>query len=1357
MMKPGAPNDSVQLSCPSAAAPAASSFPASIPPVTNGGTYPLSFAQERLWFLDQLEPSSALYNVPVGLRLRGGLDVEALGRALSAVVARHDSLRTKFVAVDGSPMQIVDRDAAVEIAVEDLSDVAGDRREDELAVRVQRESVRPFDLASELMIRATLFRLQPTDHLLLFNLHHIASDAWSLSVLFRDLSRAYNACRSGREPELAKLPIQYADFAVWQHSWLQGAILEEQLAYWKRQLAGMSEAAQVNTDRVRPARVTHKGSRELLFLPAELAEQVRSLALRQRTSVFMVLLAVFQVVLRTYTGSDDIVTGTVIANRNRVEIEDLIGFFVNTMVLRTSLSGNPSFLELLGRVRDTALGAYDHQDMPFEKLVEALHPNRKLNQTPLFQVMFTMENTPDYDIGLEGLSAELVEVETGLSKFDLQVTAEWRDELRIGCRYNTEVFDASTIWRLLRVYQVALEAAISNPEQGIDALPVVPAEQRKVLLTEWNATNREYPECCVHKIFEQQAARRPDAVALAHDDGKLTYRELNAAANRLADQLLRQGARRGSRIGICLERSPELITAMLAALKVGACYVPLDPAYPRERLGFMIEDSGVEFVMATRVSMQKLAQISTTAIYLDGCPESAGGEGNPTIESHIDDIAYVIYTSGSTGLPKGVEVPHRGIVRLLLATEYASFGPDEVFLQLAPPSFDASTFEIWGALLHGGTLAVYSPGVPAPAELGETLRRYGVTSLWLTSSLFNAIIDERPEALNSVRQLLTGGEALSVPHVRRALEALPTTQIINGYGPTESTTFTCTFRIPPSVPEAIPSIPIGRPIANTRVYILNGEMQLVPIGAIGELYIAGDGLARGYVNAPDLTAQRFVPNPFGPGKLYRSGDLARYLPDGTIEFIGRADGQLKIRGFRIEPGEIEFALCRHPAVKAAAVVAHEDALHERMLVAYVVARDGEALTTDALRWFLKQKLPPYLLPARFVFVQALPLTVNGKLDRAALPRPEASDVVAEQPVAPRDALEAKLVEIWKSVLGDRPVGVKDNFFDLGGHSLLASKLLVRIEKAFGKRVAVALLFEAPTIEQFATLLRDASSMSAPPLVRIQGNGSRPPLFCVDGGPLFRPLANHLEPDQPLLGLAVHGSDLAGIAKPFRMEDIAARLVSKLRTHYPAGPYLLAGWCLNGLVAFEMARQLVDAGHEVPLLVLFDTPNPTHARAGSALGRLSIRWQLLTEKFRYHFSNLRQMPIAEWRAYVGERWTEFGHKGRRFFWRASYQTSDRRPLDSNIDPEQVIYLSFRCYEPKPYAGNVLFVQGKQRPGGELMDLQLGWKGVIPAACLDIQYTPGDHSSMFVEPNVVELARMLGDRLRTCLTGRTRLRE
>ncbi len=1348
-MQPGARNHSAQP-LRGSSKPPSGLCPTDTVAANNGGSRPLSFAQERLWFLDRFEPGSALYNVPLGLRLRGLIDVEALRHALTAVLARHDSLRTRFIAVDGIPAQVVDRAAAMELMIEDLSGVPGDRRENELAARVLAESLRPFDLACDLLIRATLFRLQPDDHLLLFNLHHIASDGWSLSVLFRDLCRAYNRCRSGQPPELRQLPIQYPDFAVWQRNWLQGSILEQQLAYWKEQLAGMAEPANVLTDRVRLNRITQKGGRELVYFPAELAERVRSLAQRQRASVFMVLLAAFQVVLRAYTGADDIVVGTVIANRNRVETEDLIGFFVNTLVLRTSLAGNPTFLELLSRVRDTALGAYDHQDLPFEKLVEALQPNRKLNQNPLFQVLFTLENTPDYNIDLDGLSAELVEVETGLSKFDLQLTVDWREELRLSCRYKADLFDASSVRRLLRVYQVALEAAIGTPERRLDALPFLPPEQRKLLLTDWNATSREYPESCVHHLFEQQASRRPDSVAVVYGNGKLTYAELNRAANRLANELLRQGAGRTSRIGICLERSPELIIAMLAALKIGGSYVPLDPAYPRERLAFMIEDLGIGVVVSARASMQKLAQVSASTVYLDGSTQIAD-EDNPPIDSHIDDIAYVMYTSGSTGLPKGVEVPHRAIVRLLMGTDYARFGPDEIFLQLAPPSFDASTFEIWGALLHGSTLVLHPFGVPSPAELGEVLRRNGVTTLWLTSSLFNTIIDEMPEALSSVRQLLTGGEALSVPHVRRALHALPETQIINGYGPTESTTFACTFRIPRPLPEALPSIPIGQPIANTGVYILNSALQPVPVGAAGELCIAGDGLARGYVNAPELNAQRFLANPFGPGKLYRTGDLARYLHDGNIEFLGRLDDQLKIRGFRIEPGEIESALCRHPAVKSAAVVAHEGKSHDRTLAAYVVAREGEALTTDTLRWFLKQKLPAYMLPARFVFVEALPLTPNGKLDRTRLPQPESCDGVAEQLLAPRDEVETKLVEIWKSVLGDRAVGINDNFFDLGGNSLLASKLLVRIEKAFGKRLAVAALFEAPTVQDFAVLLRDASTASTPAVVRIQGNGSRPPLFCVDGGPLFRPLANRLGEDQPLLGLAVQGSDLAGITKPYRMQDIAARLLSKLRAHHSGGRYVLAGWCLYGLVAFEMAQQLSKAGDEVPLLVLFDTPNPAHGRANSILRGLSIRSQLLGEKIRYHISNLRQTPLGKWRAYAEERWTELGHKTRRLFWRASYLSANNRRLEANLDPDQVIYLASRCYEPKAYAGDVLFIQGKQRPKGELMDLRLGWKNLIPADCLRVQYIPGDHATMFLEPNVAELARVLGAGLRTCVRG------
>ena len=1201
---------------------------------------PLSFAQERLWFLDQYEPNSPLYNCGVRLYLRGVLNTEALKDSLSSLVARHESLRTTFNTTDGSPVQVIGESRPFDLQTVDLRKFPPEKRAAELQRISSELARRPFNLSTDLMIRAALVQLSAREYDLLLALHHIAFDGWSLGVLFRELAEYYRAYSTGAAPNLPELPIQYADFAIWQRQWLQGEVLEQEVSYWIKQLAGNLEFEQFPVDHPRPPQQTYHSGREVLCLPAQLTESLRALGRREGASLFMVLLAAFQVLLRRYTGHQDVLVGSVIANRNRLELEGLIGFFVNTQVLRTDFSDNPTFRELLARVRATSLDAYDHQDLPFEKLVEVLQPERTPTHAPLCQVVFVYEDAPPAPVELPELSLAIADEENSMAKFDLTVTIEWREGLRVSCIYNTDLFEAATMRQVLGHYRRLLEAIVEGPAHPVDRLPMLTEEERRRLLLEWNATRREYPELCVHQLFEIQAERTPEATALVLEGWRLSYRELNQRANRLARHLRALGIGPEATVGICLERSPEAIVGLLGILKAGGAYVPLDPTYPRERLSFMVEDAGARVVLTITRWLDKLPRDGTTAVCLDKLPESVAPEELENIAAGVrpDNLAYVIYTSGSTGVPKGVEICHRGIVRLLVGVDYVQLTNQEVFLQLAPLSFDASTFEIWGALLHGATLVLFPGRVPAAQDLGDVLRRQKVTTLWLTSSLFNAVIDEAPAALSSVRQLLVGGEALSAAHIRCALSALPETQLVNGYGPTESTTFACCYSIPRRLEEAASSIPIGRPISNTQVYILDRQLELVPIGVVGELHIGGDGLARGYLNRPDLTCEKFIANPFTDrlgDRLYKTGDLARYLPDGNIEFIGRLDDQIKIRGYRIEPGEIEAALTQHPAVKAAAVIARQIQPTEKSLVAYAVPKEGQALTAQGLQTFLRQKLPQYMMPARFMFVVSLPLTPNGKVDRQALPAPEAVELASHPKfVVPRDGVESKLLEIWQTVLGNQPISIADNFFDLGGHSLLASKLLVRIEKTFGQKLSIAALFQAPTIEQLAAVLRNESRLTRSPQVTpIQPGGSRPPFFCIGAGPLFRSLAFRLGPEQPFLGLGLGEAEVRELPTPFRLEDIAASLIKKMRLLQPKGPYSLGGWCMDGVVAYEIAQQLQAQGERVALVVLFDAANPASLKEYSKFELLKVRSYFFAQKWRFFFTNLLRLRLKEAAAYV----------------------------------------------------------------------------------------------------------------------------
>ncbi|HEX2523710.1 MAG TPA: amino acid adenylation domain-containing protein, partial [Terriglobia bacterium] len=1004
---------------------------------------PLSFSQQRLWFIDRFLPGRSLYNIPIAFRLRGSLDIPCLQRSLEAVVQRHEVLRTTIGDVDGEPFQVVTQDWSLELAVRDLTTRPESLRDDEASNLVSEEALRPFDLGRDLMLRATLLKLAEGNHILLLVMHHIVSDGWSLSILMRELSHYYQRYRVGKEGNLEELPIQYADYAVWQRKWLQGETLEKQLSYWRQNLAGAPGALELPTDRPRPAIQTFHGAYERTQLPPRLVQNLKVFCSREKVTLFMTLLAAFQVLLSRYADRDDIVVGSPIAGRGRQETEDLIGFFVNTLVLRTDLSGDPTFRELLGRVREVALGAYAHQDVPFERLVDELQAERDLSHHSLVQVMFVLQNAPQGKMALSGLDISPFRIRGNQAKFDLTLSvAEVESGMTVALGFSTDLFETFTIQQMLAHFRLLLESVVEHPERRLSRVDFLTEEER-IQFKQWNETEREYPrERCLAELFEEQARGRAEAVALVCEERELTYGELNRRANQLGHYLKQRGVGPEVRVGICLNRSVEMVVGLLGILKAGGTYVPLDRAYPGERLNYMIQDAGIRMLLTQQQGLESSTigdGLEAICLDRDWHLVSRESEANLRQCGTAETLAYLMYTSGSTGQPKGVGIPHRAVSRLVLETNYARFGKEEVFLQMAPTSFDASTFELWGALLHGSRCVLYPEGLPNLKTLGDLIRHHQVTTLWLTASLFNTVIDDAPEILRPVRQLLIGGEALSVTHVRRAKEQLPDTQIINGYGPTENTTFTCCHPIPKELDESR-SIPIGTPIANTQVYLLDRYLNPVPVGVVGELYAGGEGLARGYWFRPDLTAERFVPNPFGQTegeRLYQSGDLARYLPDGSIEFIGRTDHQVKIRGFRIELGEIESVLSQHPAVREAVVVAREDTPGKQSLVAYVVGLGDSSCDAGELRSFLRNKLPDYMVPSAYVFLEALPLTPNGKLNRRALPAVSGERKHSEDYLGPRNELETSLVGIWEELLKTRPIGVRDNFFELGGHSLLA--------------------------------------------------------------------------------------------------------------------------------------------------------------------------------------------------------------------------------------------------------------------------------------------------------------------------------
>ncbi|HVR97456.1 MAG TPA: amino acid adenylation domain-containing protein, partial [Thermoanaerobaculia bacterium] len=1061
-----------------------------IPRVARGGPLPLSFAQQRLWFLDRWAPESPAYNVPAAVLFRGDLDVGAFVRALTTIVHRHETLRTTFPAVDGEPRQVIAPPGPLPVPLIDLTALSAVARHEETQRLAGREAGLVFDLRQGPLLRARLLRLDRREHVVLFNMHHIISDGWSVGVLIHELSELYGAFHVGRPAPLPPLPVQYADFAVWQRDRLRGEELERQLAYWRGRLGETPPALELPTDRPRPAARGFHGRFLTFPFPDGLWKRIEALGQGQRITPFMVTLAAFAALLQRLTGQDDMALGTPVAGRNRQELEGLIGFFVNTLALRAGLAGDPTFAELLARTREEVLGAFAHQELPFEKLVEELQPRRSLDVAPIFQVTFSLQNMPMGRPELPGVELESLSAETGATRVDLGLDIRPIQPVEARWEYATDLFDPPTVQRMSGHFCALLAAAVANPGLRLAELPLLSAAERHQLLLAWNDTEREYERhLTAHELFDLQAERAPDAVAVvAPDLEQWTYAGLARRSAWIARRLRAAGLGPEEVVGLAVERSPDLIAAMLGIARAGGAYLPLDPAYPEARLTLMLDEAAVNVVVAGTAELASLPAFAGREV-LD--LEKGGGASPPgrgEVESGGGQVGgsllYVMYTSGSTGRPKGVAIPHRGVVRLARGGGHARLAAGEVILQIAPASFDASTFEIWGTLLNGGTLVLMPPGRPTLDGLAATLNRCGVTTLHLTSGLFQAVVDERLDALSGLRQLLFGGDVVSPAHVRRAAAALPDCELWACYGPTEMTTFTSSH--PARRGHLERSVPIGRPIADTRVYVLDRGLAPVPVGVVGELAAGGAGLARGYLGRPDLTAERFVPDPCGnePGaRVYRTGDLVWFLPDGTLEILGRVDDQVKLRGFRVEPREVEAALLGHPAVARAAVLVLGERGSSLRLVAYVQA---ERAAPEDLRAWLRERVPDFMMPSAVVRVPALPLTANGKVDRRALAvlaleAPDGERGEEETPLVPlRGPVEEALGGIWAEVLGRERIGARDGFFDLGGHSLLAIRVLSRVRQAFGVELPLRALFEEPTLSGLARRVELALDGAPPP-------------------------------------------------------------------------------------------------------------------------------------------------------------------------------------------------------------------------------------------------------------------------------------
>ena len=1048
-----------------------------IPRRTESGPAPLSFAQQRLWFLDQLEPESPLYNIHATVNLSGPLNVPVLQRSLGEILRRHEALRTTFAVIADRPVQLINKLSDFKLPLSDLQELDDSERWLRVSACAEEEARRPFDLTKGPLLRAKLLRLRETEHALLLTMHHIVSDGWSMGVFVRELAALYEAYLAGRPSPLPELPIQYADFAAWQRGWLQGERLEEQLSYWKAQLADAPPLLELPIDRPRPLVQSYNGGHEALLLAESLTRSLKELSRREGATLFMTLLAAFSTLLCRYSRQRDILIGTPIANRNRAETESLIGFFINTLILRTRFSEQMTFRELLGQVRETALEAYAHQDLPFEKLVEELQPERTLSHSPIFQVMLDLQNAPMRDLELQGLRLTELPFDSRMAKFDLTLTVGETDGRLEGLlEFNTDLFDAATIRRMAQHFERLLEAAVSNPDEQVSRLQLLTDVERQQVLFEWNDTHVENESgLCIHELFEQQAERTPEAVALVLKDEQLTYRELNEQANQLAHHLQRLGVGPERFVGVCLERSAEAVVAILGVLKAGAGYLPLAAQQPTERLSFMLADAQVK-VLLTQAHLQAgMLRQQTQVIYLDKDWPAIAKESaeNPRSSVLAETSAYLIYTSGSTGKPKGVLVSHRNLVHSTFARFCYYQEPLKSFLLLSPFAFDSSVAGLFWTLCAGAMLVIPEENSHQdPVQLGDLIARHSVSHLLGLPVLYELILQQaRVGQLTSLRTVIVAGESCPRELVARHIETLPQAALFNEYGPTEATVWSSVHRCHSHVSQR--AVPIGRPVANTRIYVLGPELQPVPVGVTNEIYIGGDGVARAYLNHPDLTAERFVPDPFGtkPGaRLYKTGDLARLLADGNIEFVGRNDFQVKIRGYRIELGEVEFALAQHPDVKEAVVLTSETNGGDKRLIAYVVLNEEGTATARQLKDFLKERLPEHMLPTSFIVLDALPLTTSGKVDRNALPVDQIGVEAQENYVAPRTALEQVLTGIFMEILSLERVGANDSFFDLGGHSLLGTQVLSRMRDAFHLELPLRLLFKAPTVAGLAAAI-----------------------------------------------------------------------------------------------------------------------------------------------------------------------------------------------------------------------------------------------------------------------------------------------
>jgi amino acid adenylation domain-containing protein len=1297
---------------------------------------PASFAQRQFWLLDRLTGGHPVYNAPRRYHLTGPLDVPALERALEEIARRHETLRTRLPERNGEPIQEILPAPSLRIPVVDLT-ARGEDIRDRLAAFERAESRRAFHLATEPPWRATLARLAPTEHVLLLTFHHVVFDGWSRLVLEKELGTLYGAFVRGEPSPLGELPIQYADYSTWERERLSGDLLERLLAYWEEQLSELP-FVELPTDRQRPPSASFDGARHQFEIPAPLAHRVRSFAASQRATPFMTLMALFQALVHRLTGLDDVPVGCPTSGRTMPGTEGLIGCFINPVVVRGDLSGNPTFKELVERTRQRTIRSLSHAELRFELLVLKLRPERVQGVNPLFQVLFQVRTFPRTPMGmLPGLTVESGFVDTGGATVDQAWSLNaYGDCFAAEVDYDTALFEESTVRRMGERFLRMLEGALADPDARLSDLPLLDAGERQRIQIEWNQTTTAYPrERSIVELFVECAESDPEAVALERGNEQVRYRELDERSSRLASALMESGVEPGTLVGLCMKRSIEMVVGMLAALRCGAAYVPLDPDDPEDRLSFMSEDAGLVAVVVEPGHEQREFGTGVTVLAGTTSPEGFRSSEPATADRAPgpEDLAYVLYTSGSTGLPKGVAVEHRAVVRLVRDTDYVSIGPGDRVAHVSHPAFDATTFEVWAALLNGATVVILDPDtVLEPPRLARELRARGVTALFLTTALFNAVADEAPDAFRTVRTVMFGGEVVDPARVRKVLAADPPARLLHVYGPTECTTFATWHRVT-EVDPAATTIPIGRPIANTRAWVVDPHGGVVPAGVPGELLLGGDGLARGYHGRPELTRERFVDAPFGAGeRVYRTGDRVRREEDGSIVFLGRFDRQVKVRGFRIELGEVEAALAGHPSVRECVVAAREAGPGDRRLLAWVVANGYSPASADLNR-FLSDRLPRYMLPSAYIVVNAMPLNRNGKVDVRALPDPPAPEPAARLVTD----TERLLAEVWRETLGVPEVGRTDDFYDLGGHSLLAVRLFSEIEKRTGRRLPIAIFDHGLTIAAVAERLEQETTEAGTDfLVPIRSGGPRPPLFLVHGGGghvfVYRWLASQLDGDRPVFGFNLKG--IRSADTPRTVEEMAERYLGDLEVAYPEGPCLLGGYSFGGVVAWEMARRLRARGRAVPLLVLLEA-TPDLLQAHSVPVRAWRKVRRLGGGVVRALGDISREPPGKWSRILFRR-----AEAARSVLRDRQPDPSAEPADEAAAMLAATRRAVHRYRPGRYPGRTLYL----RAAGQFRH-RLVWGSL--AEDLEVVDLPGNgHASFLKNVNAPVVAEFLDSRLR-----------